>query len=297
MDVAECGEIIQQKLTEFYDSRNAKGSENLLLQFLSRLPAWTDFCLTNTILIFSQNSKASELKMLEDWNEAGYTVIPGEKGVSLLFHRYKGREVEPYVKSHFGDNQIRRENSSRPPARHDLPNGNGFRLNLYDFLKETFSMEVQYGKPENNESFSVNHEKRIVTIPVMISDQDCFIRLIQAASELEIDDLLQNQKIEKTQFEFCQFLFSFYLANLFQSKFRFFENQVCEISEKLSLEGFTRCLFRTYCSMQSLMVEWNRFRRNAVAPYPEKAQKPKIPISKKQNLTDRIKAAKRRTGG
>lgn len=296
MDVAECGETIQQKLTEFYKCRNAKENENLLLQFLSCLPAWTDFCLTNAILIFSQNPKARELKVLEDWNEADYTVMPGEKGVSLLFYRYKGREVEPYVKSYFGDNQIRWERSNRPPARHDLPNGNGFQLNLYDFLKETLSMEVQYGKPENNESFSVDHEKRAVTIPVMISDQDCFIRLIQAASELEIQDLLQNRKIEKTQFEFCKILFSFYLANFFQSKFRFFENQICEISEELNLEGFTRCLFRTYCSLQSLAIAWNKFRRNAVVSYPEKSQKPQIPISKERNLTDRIKAAKRRTG-
>lgn len=297
MNVAECEKTIQRKLTEFYEWRNATNDKNLLLQFLSYLPAWTDFCLTNAILIFSQKPKARNLKVYEDWNEKGFNIIAGEESVSLLFYCYKGREVEPYVKSFFGDDQICKEGSYKSAVRHDIQNQNTSLADLYDFLQTTFAIKVQYAKLPNDESFLLDYKRRIVTIPVLISDQECFIRLIQAASELEIQDTLQKRKIEKAQFEFCQFIFSFYLANLFQSKFRFFENKICAISEKLNLEGFTRCLFRTYCSLQSVTFAWKEFQKNLVFAFLEKPQKPQIPISPKQNLADRIQAAKRRTGG
>ena len=297
MNVVECEKTIQKNLMEFYEWRTAANDKNVLLQFLSRLPYWTDFCLTNAILIFSQNPRAKNLKVYEDWKEEGFSIIAGEESISLLFYRYKVRETQPYIKSFFGDTQVCREGSYVSAVRHDIPIQNIPLTGLHGFLQTAFAMEIQYGTPQDNETLSIDHMKRIVTIPAMLTDEECVLRLIQAASELEILDILQKRKIEKVQFEFCRFLLSFYLANLFRSKFHFFENQICAISEKLIFEEFVRCLFRSYCSLQSVTFAWEEFQKNAVSAFSEKPKKPKMPIYKKQNLADRIHAAKRRIGG
>ncbi len=249
--------------------------------------------MTNALLIFAQNPKARNLQTFEEWNANGFHILSGEKGITLLFYHYKVRIAEPYTKAFFSDRQVRQENfsSTMPNSSklHDVPS----LTCLLEFLKTAFEMKVQYGSIQDKTLFMMDYENRTITIPAMISDETCLIRLIQSVSRLEIQDKLKKRELEKHQFDFCQILFSFYLANLFRLHNRVFQDQLLEITENLTLDEFVRCLFRTYCSLQSVHFAWQEFLKNAI---PESCETDKIQLNQYRTLKEKIFAARQKNG-